>query len=194
MPQGLFFTFLGEKLYASTSRVPSSRLFCSMLLLFAEHRPHLRLLRRKIDFGMRLRQRLHLRQRVGYESLMGCRRRIERPMRRCLNQARHRRSRLLRIARKETLRKFLPNIIHRLLARMQHIRSIKTIIAQIVHHQFVGWEIVHPLGETRHQRIGRQKKRRFAQLIAVRSVFPMAYRTDRQHDAQLLILGPKTRE
>ena len=67
-----------------------------------------------------------------------------------------------------------PNIIHCLLRGMEHVGSIKAIIAQFVVDNLVGGEIHHVV-HLFCQLVGSQKQRSLRQLTAVKAVLGVAY-------------------
>ena len=78
------------------------------------------------------------------------------------------------------------DIIDRLLRRMAHVFRIETVVAQLVHHYFVGWEVVGEV-ERIHAQVGRESGKKIvdaeqkgllADLISMSPVLEMADRTD----------------
>ena len=78
------------------------------------------------------------------------------------------------IRRELRLRKALPNIIDSHGRRMHHIGRIKTVVSELIKHQFVSGKIRPIL--LLHELLGRQKEGRFRELILVESVLDMADR------------------
>ncbi len=73
----------------------------------------------------------------------------------------------------------LPDILHSLLARMQHVFLVEAIITKFIVHDFVSREIAHHSRIRLHQFIGCQQKRSLRKLTSVIAVFGIADRTYR---------------
>ena len=71
----------------------------------------------------------------------------------------------------------LPNVFDGRFGRMHHVPLIETVVAQVVHQDFVGREIA-ALGQAFRQCVRGQNQRRLAQRVLGRSVAQMTYRTD----------------
>ena len=69
------------------------------------------------------------------------------------------------------LHEAFPYIIDGLLRRMGHILGIEAIVAQLIHHHLVGWEVDTPFRYPAAQLVDDQQQRGLAQLVAVQAIF-----------------------
>ena len=77
----------------------------------------------------------------------------------------------------------LPDVFHRLVARMEHIFLVETIVSQLIIHNLVGREIAHQLWESLTEKVGSQEKRSLGELTSMESILRIADWTHRDDDA-----------
>lgn len=68
----------------------------------------------------------------------------------------------------------LPDKLHRLTGRMEHIFLVETVVAQLIVHQLIGWEIAHDAWILPHQPVGGKQQGGLGELTAMKPY--LAYR------------------
>ena len=96
--------------------------------------------------------------------------------------------RALRLRQCEVAETF-PYIIDGLSGRMHHIFRIETVIPQLVHHDFISREIYALPRMVLHHALRRHQQGALTELVSVRPVFQMTYRTHSE-DETLARLPP----
>ena len=82
-----------------------------------------------------------------------------------------------------------PEIVHRLFGRVDHIRSVETVVTQLIKHDFVGREIFTTLRELGDDLVQGEQECAFAELVAVSSVLEVADRGDGEDEFLLRMPG-----
>ena len=76
----------------------------------------------------------------------------------------------------------VPEMVHRLCGRMDHVRSVEAVVAEFVKDNLVGGEIVSPFREGGTDFIQGQEKDSLAQLVAMRPILEMADRGECEYE------------
>ncbi len=69
-------------------------------------------------------------------------------------------------------------------ARVEHVFLVKTVVAQLIVHKLIGWEIAHYAWILPHQLIGGQQERSLRELAAMIAVFRVSDGTYGDDDLQ----------
>ena len=84
----------------------------------------------------------------------------------------------------------VPDVILRYFRRMQHIRGVKAVVAQVVYQQLVSREISHARQHVAHN-VSSYPQHRLAHRVQRQGIFQMPHGAYRHHKAQLRVDAPQ---
>lgn len=79
----------------------------------------------------------------------------------------------------------LPDKLHRLTGRMEHVFLVETVVAQLVVHQLIGWEIAHDAWILPHQPVGGKQQGGLGELAAMKTILGVSDGTHGDDDLQV---------
>ena len=83
----------------------------------------------------------------------------------------------------------LPDVFYGHRRRVEHVGVVESVVAELVVDNLVGRKIVHTAFA--YEAVGGHEQYRLRQLAAVIAVFPVAYRTDSDHDIHVVVYCPE---